>query len=115
MKIAALVEQGRLATAAACTGVKIYTIEKGALTGRETLAAAGEEALALAWEKGAAVLLSAGLTPEERQAAGRAGTALFTAAGSPDEALLDLLERQLVCDPDACPAGGACATCEGCG
>ncbi|MBR5430103.1 MAG: hypothetical protein IK116_06195 [Firmicutes bacterium] len=113
MKIGALIAGGRLTGPADCDAVKCYTIEQGTLLAMERLPRPAEGELPeFLRRQGVGVLLAGELTEEERRACGRAGLTLFTAAGPADEALLDLLERQLIPGAEACPAGG-CAGCHG--
>ena len=117
MKIAAIVKQGLLCPVEEGELIRFYTMEKGVLAASESadLTAGFSETLELLRQKDARVLLTAGIGPEERSAAGKAGLAIFVKDRvSAGQALLDLLEQDLVGHADACPVG-SCATCGGCG
>ena len=117
MKIAAIVKQGLLCPVDEAELVRFYTMEKGVLSASESahMPAGFGEALELLRQKDARVLLCAGIGPEERSAVGKAGLAIFVKERvSAGQALLDLLEQDMVGDADACPVG-SCATCGGCG
>ena len=116
MKIAAIVKEGLLCPIDEGELIRFYTMEKGVLSAAESadLPAGSAAALELLLQKGARLLLCAGLSPQERGAAGRAGLSVFVKERvSAGQALLDLLERDLVGDADACPVG-SCATCGYC-
>ena len=117
MKIAAIVKQGLLCPVEEGELIRFYTMEKGVLSASESaeMPAGFGEALELLAQKEARVLLCAGIGPEERPAAGQAGLAIFVKDRvSAGQALLDLLEQDMVGHADACPVG-SCATCGGCG
>ena len=117
MKIAAIVKQGLLCPVDEAELVRFYTMEKGVLSASESahMPAGFGEALELLRQKDARVLLCAGIGPEERSAVGKAGLAIFVKERvSAGQALLDLLEQDMVGHADACPVG-SCATCGGCG
>ena len=117
MKIAAIVKQGLLCPMDEAELVRFYTMEKGVLSASESahMPAGFGEALELLRQKDARVLLCAGIGPEERSAVGKAGLAIFVKERvSAGQALLDLLEQDMVGHADACPVG-SCATCGGCG
>ena len=116
MKIAATVKDGLLCPVDEAELVRFYTMEKGVLSASESarMPAGFGEALELLRQKDARVLLTAGIGPEERSAAGKAGLAIFVKDRvSAGQALLDLLEQDMVGDADACPVG-SCAVCSGC-
>ena len=115
MRIAAAIDRGRLSSLTEATRCKLYTIEKGNLCAMEQTDLPPAGIFALLREKEAAVLICGPMTEDQRQQAGALGLTLFAErAGSPDERLLELLEQQLICGPDACPAGGGCGGCGGC-
>lgn len=116
MKIAAIVKEGLLCPVDEAELIRFYTMEKGVLSASESaeMPAGFGEALQLLAHKEARVLLCAGIGPEERSAAGKAGLAVFVKERvSAGQALLDLLEQDMVGDADACPVGN-CATCGYC-
>lgn len=116
MNIAATVKDGLLCPVDEAELIRFYTMEKGVLSASESahMPAGFGEALELLRQKDARVLLCAGIGPEERSAAGKAGLAIFVKERvSAGQALLDLLEQDMVGDADACPVG-SCATCGGC-
>lgn len=116
MKIAATVKDGLLCAVDEAELVRFYTMEKGVLSASESahMPAGFGEALELLRQKDARVLLCAGIGPEERSAVGKAGLAIFVKDRvSAGQALLDLLEQDMVGHADACPVG-SCATCGGC-
>ena len=122
MKIAAIVKQGLLCPVEEGEIIRFYTMEKGVLSASESAEmpagfhpeALKAQAVALLAQKEARVLLCAGLSSEERTAAGKAGLAIFVKERvSAGQALLDLLEQDMVGDADACPVG-SCAACSGC-
>ena len=116
MKIAATVKDGLLCPVDEAELVRFYTMEKGVLSASESahMPAGFGEALELLRQKDARVLLCAGIGPEERSAAGKAGLAIFVKDRvSAGQALLDLLEQDMVGHADACPVG-SCAVCSGC-
>ena len=116
MKIAATVKDSLLCPVNEGELIRFYTMEKGVLSASESadLPAAFGEALQLLAQNDARVLLCAGIGPEERSAAGKAGLSIFVKDRiSAGQALLDLLEQDMVGDADACPVG-SCAACSGC-
>ena len=116
MNIAATVKDGLLCPVDEAELVRFYTMEKGVLSASESahMPAGFGEALELLRQKDARVLLTAGSGGEERSAAGQAGLAIFVKDRvSAGQALLDLLEQDMVGDADACPVG-SCAVCSGC-
>ncbi|MBR3391294.1 MAG: hypothetical protein IKG74_01375 [Firmicutes bacterium] len=116
MNIAATVKDGLLCPVDEAELVRFYTMEKGVLSASESahMPAGFGEALELLRQKDARVLLCAGIGPEERSAAGKAGLAIFVKDRvSAGQALLDLLEQDMVGHADACPVG-SCAVCSGC-
>lgn len=116
MKIAAIVKDSLLCPVEEGELIRFYTMEKGVLSASESahMPAGFGEALELLRQKEARVLLCAGLSSEERTAAGKAGLAIFVKERvSAGQALLDLLEQDMVGDTDACPVG-SCSVCSGC-
>ena len=116
MNIAATVKDGLLCPVDEAELIRFYTMEKGVLSASESahMPAGFGEALELLRQKDARVLLCAGIGPEERSAAGKAGLAIFVKDRvSAGQALLDLLEQDMVGHADACPVG-SCAVCSGC-
>lgn len=116
MNIAATVKDGLLCPVDEAELVRFYTMEKGVLSASESahMPAGFGEALELLRQKDARVLLCAGIGPEERSAVGKAGLAIFVKDRvSAGQALLDLLEQDMVGHADACPVG-SCAVCSGC-
>ena len=116
MKIAATVKEGLLCPVNEAELIRFYTMEKGVLSAAESaeMPAGFGNALEQLAQKEARVLLCAGIGGEERKAAGKAGLAVFVKHRvSAGQALLDLLEQDMVGDADACPVG-SCATCGGC-
>lgn len=113
MKIAAAIDKGLLCPVDKCARVKLYTMEKGALCAMEERELDTGALWDILAEQGASVLLCSEPRPEGEAASCRPGPAVFCGSGRADGFLLDLLERQLICDPEACPRGGACAGCEG--
>ncbi len=116
MNIAATVKDGLLCPVDEAELVRFYTMEKGVLSASESahMPAGFGEALELLRQKDARVLLCAGIGGEERSAAGKAGLAIFVKDRvSAGQALLDLLEQDMVGHADACPVG-SCAVCSGC-
>lgn len=117
MKIAATVKKGLLCPVNEAELIRFYTMEKGVLAASESAEAPAGfgEALQLLAQQDARVLLCAGIGPEQRSAAGKAGLAIFVKDRvSAGQALLDLLEQDMVGHADACPVG-SCAACGGCG
>ena len=116
MNIAATVKDGLLCPVDEADLIRFYTMEKGVLSASESAEAPAGfgEALELLRQKDARVLLCAGIGPEQRSAVGKAGLAIFVKDRvSAGQALLDLLEQDMVGHADACPVG-SCATCGGC-
>lgn len=116
MKIAAIVKDSLLCSVEEGRIIRFYTMEKGVLTASESadMPAGFGEALELLAQKEARVLLCAGIGGEERSAAGKAGLAIFVKDRvSAGQALLDLLEQDMVGHADACPVS-SCAVCSGC-
>lgn len=116
MKIAVIIKEGELCPVEEGQKIKFYSLEKGALLAAETVDMPADivSVLRLLGESGAKVLLCAGLSAEERVAAGKAGLTIFVKDRvSAGQALLDLLEKELIGDPEACPVG-SCASCGGC-
>ena len=113
MKIVAAIDKGLLCPVDKCPRLKIYTMEKGALSAMEERDVEAGALWDIIAEQGASVLLCAPPRPRGEDVSGRPGLAVFCGSGRADGFLLDLLERQLICDPEACPAGGSCGGCEG--